>query len=100
MLIALAQIDPVVGSFAANVKKIQEAYERACESKARLLLPPELSICGYPPCVLVDPPEMFERNEKTLAELAAITKGKSCALVVGHVARNPSKVGRSAQNCV
>ena len=100
MQIALAQIDPVVGSFAANVNKIQEAYERACESKARLLLTPELSICGYPPHDLVDRPEIFERNEKALDQLTALTQGKSCALVVGHVARNPSKVGRSAQNCV
>src|SRR6185437_13982756 len=98
MKIALAQIDPVVGSFDANVRKIEEAYERACESKARLLLTPELSICGYPPHDLVDRPEIFERNEKALARLAALTKGKSCALIVGHVARNPKAVGRSAQN--
>jgi NAD+ synthetase len=98
--IALAQIDPVVGSFDANVKKIKDAYERACEQQARLLLTPELSICGYPPHDLVDRPEIFERNEKALAELSQITKGKSCALIVGHVARNPSPKGRSAQNVV
>ena len=99
VLIALAQIDPVVGSFASNVKNILEAYERACESKARLLLTPELSVCGYPPYDLLDRPESSSANESALSELAAATKGKSCALVVGHVARNPSKVGRSAQNC-
>src|SRR6185437_492662 len=98
MRIALAQIDPVVGSFDANVRKIREAYERACESKARLLLTPELSVCGYPPYDLIDRPEIFERNEKALAELAAMTKGRSCALIVGHVARNPLPTGRSAQN--
>lgn len=98
--VALAQIDPVVGSFQANVRKIREAYERACDSKARLLLTPELSICGYPPYDLVDRPEIFERNEAALQELAASTKGKSTALIVGHVARNPSKTGRSAQNVI
>src|ERR1700758_1583090 len=100
MKIALAQLDPVVGSFEANVRKIREAYERACQSQARLLLTPELSICGYPPYDLIDRPEIFERNEKALAELASLTKGKPCALVVGHIARNPSKVGRPAQNVV
>ena len=49
MKIAVAQIDPVVGAFEANVKKIKEAYKRACSKRARLLLTPELSICGYPP---------------------------------------------------
>lgn len=101
MKIAIAQIDPWVGAFAGNVKKIAESYERACQAGARLLITPELSIAGYPPHDLVERPEMFERNEKALAELAALTKGqKKCALAVGHVARNPSVKGRAAQNVV
>ena len=99
-LFALAQIDPVVGSFPVNVGKILEAYERACASRARLLLTPELSICGYPPHDLIDRPEIFERNEKALQEVLEATRGKSCAIAVGHVARNPSQKGRSAQNVV
>src|SRR5271167_3995922 len=46
----------------------------------------------------MDRPEMFERNDKALGELARLTLGKKCALVVGHVARNPSERGRAAQN--
>lgn len=100
MRIALAQIDPVVGAFEANVRKIQEAYERACSMQARLLLTPELGLCGYPPHDLIERPEMFDRNEKALEELAKLTQGKACALAVGHVAKNPSDVGRAAQNVV
>jgi NAD+ synthetase len=98
--IAIAQINPVVGAFEQNLGKIKEAYERACSLQARLLLTPELGICGYPPHDLVDRPEMFERNEKALEELTRLTAGKKCALLVGHIARNPSHVGRSAQNVV
>src|SRR5205823_377070 len=100
MRIAIAQIDPVVGAFDANVRKIQEAYERACAEQARLLLTPELGICGYPPHDLIERPEMFDRNERALEQLAQLTKGKTCALIVGHVAKNPSELGRSAQNVV
>jgi len=100
MRIAIAQIDPVVGAFDANVRKIQEAYERACAEQARLLLTPELGVCGYPPHDLIERPEMFDRNEKAIERLAQLTEGKSCALVVGHVARNPSEVGRHAQNVI
>jgi NAD+ synthetase len=100
MRIAIAQIDPVVGAFDANVRKIQEAYERACAEQARLLLTPELGICGYPPHDLIDRPEMFDRNERALEQLAQFTKNKTCALIVGHVAKNPSELGRSAQNVV
>lgn len=98
MRIAVAQLDPVVGAFEANVKKIKEAYERACAKQARLLLTPELGVCGYPPHDLVIRPEMVERNEKAVEELMAATRGQSCALIVGHVAANPMESGRAAQN--
>src|SRR3954469_8817767 len=78
MRIAIAQIDPVVGAFEANVQRIAAAYERACSMQARLLLTTELSICGYPPHDLVERPEMFERNEKALEQLRALTQGQRC----------------------
>ena len=37
----------------------------------------------------MDRSEIFERNETALDELAKLTSGKKCALIVGHVARNP-----------
>jgi NAD+ synthetase len=98
--IATAQIDPVVGAFEANVGKIKEAYKRACLEGARVLLTPELGVCGYPPHDLVERPEMFERNDWAVEELRAFTQGKSCALIVGHVLRTPSPKGRAAQNVV
>jgi NAD+ synthase (glutamine-hydrolysing) len=98
MRIAIAQIDPVVGNFELNVSKIKTAYERACESQARLLLTPELSVSGYPPHDLVDRPEIFERNEKALKQLLEITRGKACALIVGTISKNPASTGRSALN--
>ena len=58
MKIALGQFDPIVGDFAGNFKKIAELYERACQKQARLLLTPELGVCGYPPCDLIG----FHRN--------------------------------------
>lgn len=98
--IALAQTTPVVGAFERNVAEIKEAYQRACSQQARLLLTPELGICGYPPYDLMDRPEMFERNERALQALAEATQGQRCALIVGHVAPNPSDVGRPAENRV
>src|SRR5688572_17668471 len=100
MRIALAQIDPIVGAFESNFRKIKDVYERACSERARLLLTPEMGICGYPPHDLMDRPEMFERNERVLADLAKLTEGRECALAVGHVARNPLEIGRFAQNVV
>jgi NAD+ synthase (glutamine-hydrolysing) len=100
MRIAIAQIDPIVGAFEANLKKIEEAYKRACREQARLLLTPELSLFGYPPHDLIERPEIFERTERALEKAADLTKGRPCALIVGHVAKNPLPMGRMAQNVV
>jgi NAD+ synthetase len=98
--IAIAQLDPVVGAFEANVRKLEEAYQRACLQQARFLLTPELGVCGYPPYDLIERPEMIEKNDRAIQDLLAMTRGQKCALVVGHISQNPSKSGRLAQNTV
>lgn len=98
MKIAIAQIAPIVGDFDKNVAQISTAYERACSLGVRLVLFPELCVTGYPPHDLMDRPEIFERTEAALSKVAALTKGKKTALIVGHVARNSSHTGRAARN--
>lgn len=104
MRIKIAQLDPIVGGFSANVEKIKVAYQEALRSECRLLLTPELSLCGYPPLDLLHRPEIFERNEKALREILALTESSSrstsvpCAIAVGLVTRNPSPRGREALN--
>lgn len=100
MRISFAQIDPVVGAFEANAQKILEAYQRACSEQARLLLTPEMGVCGYPPFDLIDRPEMIERNEKVIEKLLKSTQGQKCALAVGHLAAHPQAWGRKTQNVV
>lgn len=100
MKIAIAQIDPVVGAFEGNVRKIELAYRKAVAAGARILVTPELSICGYPPHDLAERSEMFERNERAIVDLARLTQGQGCALLVGHIAANPEPRGRAAQNVV
>jgi NAD+ synthetase len=98
--VALAQIAPVVGAFDANVALIEAAYDRACKAGARLLLTPELGVCGYPPHDLIERPEIFERNDRAVDQLRKRTEGQECALIVGHVDANPYSTGRPARNCV
>jgi len=98
MKIAIAQLDPVVGAVQDNTQKILSAYEEACRGGARVCITPELSLFGYPAHDLLDRPEIFEKNEAALEELKKATRGKKCALVVGHVSRNPEPTGKAAQN--
>ena len=45
--LAIAQLNFVVGDVAGNTRRIIEAARTAYANGARLLLTPELSICGY-----------------------------------------------------
>lgn len=98
MKIAIAQINPTVGDFKGTVQKIAQAYERASRAGARLLLTPELSLCGYPPHDLLERPEIIEYCDRAIDELSKLTLKSACALVVGHVGRNRREIGRAVVN--
>jgi NAD+ synthase/NAD+ synthase (glutamine-hydrolysing) len=70
MKIAIAQLNPIVGDLKGNAAQIQVAAEQAARNGARLLLTPELSLCGYPPRDLLLNPGFVQAMEQTLQELA------------------------------
>ncbi|HSM93249.1 MAG TPA: NAD+ synthase [Anaeromyxobacteraceae bacterium] len=69
--IALAQIDTTVGDPIGNALKIRAAAAVARRAGARLVLFPELTLCGYPPRDFLDLPEFVARAGAALEELAA-----------------------------
>lgn len=54
MRIAMGQIDPFIGDFEGNTRKICDFIERAKRADADLVVFPELAIMGYPPRDLLD----------------------------------------------
>ncbi|MHC5827931.1 MAG: nitrilase-related carbon-nitrogen hydrolase, partial [Nostoc sp.] len=70
MKIAIAQINPTIGDLLLNAQKILEAAQRSASSGARLLLTPELSLCGYPPRDLLLNPSFVSAMGITLEKLA------------------------------
>ena len=70
MKIAIAQINPIIGDLPGNSQKILEMSQQAVLTGVRLLLTPELSICGYPPRDLLLNPTFVEAMDKTLQKLA------------------------------
>ena len=46
--ITLAQLNPTIGDITNNSKQIIAAARDAAKQNVRLLLTPELSLCGYP----------------------------------------------------
>ena len=88
MKIAIAQLNPTIGDVANNAQQILEAAQEAVAQGARLLLTPELSLCGYPPRDLVLRPSFVDLMQQTLQQIAQDLP-EGLAALVGTVAPNP-----------
>ncbi len=99
MRIALAQINPTVGDFSGNLRKIAEFVERAAAAGAALVMFPELATCGYPPADLLEKESFVERAEETLAAVAELTRGEGRpAVLCGSPMRCESASGKRVRN--
>jgi NAD+ synthase (glutamine-hydrolysing) len=83
--IALAQINPTVGDFQGNCKKIIEYVKAAAARGAGVVAFPELCITGYPPEDLLLKPKFIQDNLDALDEISRHTE--NIAVVAGFVDR-------------
>ncbi|HXZ33949.1 MAG TPA: NAD+ synthase [Terriglobales bacterium] len=96
MKIALGQINPTVGDFEGNRRKIVQHAQRAQQAGAGLILFPELSVCGYPPRDLVERPSFVARNRESIELIADETRG--IAVICGLVTPAHAETGKSVMN--
>ncbi len=83
--VALAQINVTVGDLAGNAAKIVEFSRRAHALGARVVLTPELSLCGYPPEDLLLRPAFMQGCAQALRDCAAaLADLPDLFVVVGH----------------
>ncbi|MBD2344711.1 NAD+ synthase [Anabaena subtropica] len=87
MKIAIAQINPIIGDLSGNAQKILEMAQQAVKKGARLLLTPELSLCGYPPRDLLLNPSFLAAMTINLQQLARDLP-VNLAVLVGTVTPN------------
>ena len=73
--IGLAQINPTVGDFDGNSKKITGFIAEAKTQQCDLVLFPELALCGYPPEDLLLKRAFVGANRQYLRKLATVCKG-------------------------
>jgi NAD+ synthase (glutamine-hydrolysing) len=88
MKIAIAQLNPTIGDLTGNAQQILDAAKQAATQGIRLLLTPELSLCGYPPRDLLLNPHFVESMATTLQQLARDLPPQ-LAVLVGTVEANP-----------
>ena len=88
MKIAIAQLNPTIGDITNNAKQIINAATDAAKKDVRLLLTPELSLCGYPPRDLLLFPSFVESMSKELKAIATQLPD-NIAVLIGTVETNP-----------
>lgn len=96
MKIALAQIDPVIGDFEGNLKKIDKSIAEAKALGSGLVIFPEMAITGYPPKDLLEKPDFIQANLGSLERLIRNTKG--IGVICGYVDINPETEGNLLYN--
>lgn len=96
MKICLAQINPTVGAFEQNVKKICRFINTAKKKGADLIVFPEMCIVGYPPKDLLELSGFVDSNLKALEEVRNNVTGVSA--IVGFVDRNAGQRGKNLYN--
>ncbi len=88
MKIAIAQINPTIGDLQNNAQKIKQQVQLAVKEETKLLLTPELSLCGYPPKDLLLNQSFIAAMAEELQQLAE-TIPSEIYVLVGTVTFNP-----------
>ena len=96
MKIALGQINPTIGDFTGNSKKIIESSRQALAQGAEMIFFPELAVCGYPPRDLLEKPAFVERNSQVVNEIAQAVP--QITIVCGFVSPAKVETGKSVMN--
>ena len=99
MKIALAQINPTVGDFQGNTRKILEFAGRAAESGVELVMFPELAVCGYPPADLLEKRTFLDQAMQAVGELQGWTaEAGRPAILCGTVMPAEAVDGKTVKN--
>ena len=93
MKIAIAQLNPTIGDITNNAQQILTAAKTADKQEVRLLLTPELSLCGYPPRDLLLYPSFIESIGQQLKTIAQQLP-PGIAVLVGTVETNPNATSK------
>jgi NAD+ synthase/NAD+ synthase (glutamine-hydrolysing) len=94
--IALGQINPTIGDFSGNSKKIIESARQALDLGAQMVLFPELAVCGYPPRDLLEKPAFVERSQQVVNEIARAVQ--QITVICGFVSPAKVETGKSVMN--
>lgn len=97
--IGFGQINPTVGDFDGNTRKICASIQRAETEGLDLVIFPELSVSGYPVWDLANKKSFVDRNLKCFDEIVRFTRGKQVAAALGFIDRG-KRAGLKSYNAM
>jgi NAD+ synthetase len=96
MKIALAQLNPIIGDFAGNARKIIDGACKAQSLGCDLVIFPELAVSGYPPRDLLEKRDFIDANLAWRDRIVSEIQGVGA--VLGYVDRNRTGEGKPLHN--
>jgi NAD+ synthase (glutamine-hydrolysing) len=96
MRVALVQIDPFIGDFAGNTKKICDSIASARSRQCDLVVFPELALIGYPPRDLLDKPSFLKASQAHWPQIQAASA--DIGVICGVVSQSEKATGKSLCN--
>ncbi|HOW60079.1 MAG TPA: NAD+ synthase [Candidatus Omnitrophota bacterium] len=95
---AIAQMNPTVGDYPANYRKILTWIHAAEKKKADLIVFPEVSLCGYPVWDLANKKRFVAEGQKYLKKIAQATKGKQLSVLIGFIGLSATATRQSTNS--
>ncbi len=99
MVVAIAQINTIIGDFESNAAKIIAYAEQAAQAGAELVVFPEMCLCGYPPLDLLDYDPFVDDNLKQVRRVQHDAPPE-LGVVLGYIDRNRTRSGKALRNVV
>ncbi len=96
MKIAIAQINPVIGDFKHNSRRIKYYTDKARTLSCDLVVFSELTVSGYPPRDLLEKNDFVDTNIAYLNDLISSISG--IGVICGFVDKNPDDEGNRLFN--
>ncbi len=99
MKITIAQLNPTIGDFKGNLKKIKSSLTTSKNDKSDLIIFPELFISGYPPGDLLTQHDFIEKNQNALNTLLKLSaKFPDIAILIGSITPSSKTIGNRLYN--
>ncbi len=96
MKIAIGQINPTIGDFEGNFRKIQKTIEVAKKNNVTLSVFPELVVTGYPPRDLLLKESFIQQAE--IINKRIIDETRDVGIFFGSITKNNKESGRAICN--